>query len=267
MRALPLIAVAAALLFPALAFSSTVTLSGTCGQAVISAPNGHLVFNLSNAGNGTASDLLVQPSGAGLRQNASQIKTMPPGSHDSIAFPLNSIGEPGSYAVNLGVTYDQQGSTFSTLFPCIVNIGTSSASAVFERVSYSNHTILATLMSESNSTLNLTATAVLPSGFYTPEPQRHMSLAPYGAANLSFDLTLPSYGSATLPAAVELAYSLGGVHYAYLSTALVSLSGPTASGHGHGIGFVNVVFAVVIAALSCLIVASVILRRRGARNA
>ena len=267
MRASYLIAVAAALFLPAFAFSSTVTLSGTCGQSVISPPNGYLIFNISNAGNGTASDLLIQPSGAGLQQNASTINAMPPGSRDSITFPVNSVGDPGSYAVNMGVTYDQQGSTFSTVFPCIVNIGTSSASAVFERVSYSNHTILATLMSESNSTLNLTATAVLPSGFYTPEPQRHVQMVPYGSANLSFNLTLPSYGSAMLPAAVELAYSLDGVHYAYLSTATITLSGSAASGGGHGIGFLNTVFAVIIVALSCLIVASIIVRRRGARNA
>ena len=266
MRTIYLIAVAAALFSPAIAFSSTVTLSGTCGQAVISAPNGYLAFNLSNTGNGTASDLLVQPSGAGLRQNASVINTIPPDSRDSITFPVNSVNEPGSYAVNLGVTYDQQGTTFSTVFPCIVNIGTASASAVFEHVNYSNRTVFAKLMSESNSTLNLTATAVLPSGFYTPGSQRHMLLAPYGSANLSFNLTLPSHESATLPAAVELAYSLGGVHYAYLSTVLISLSGPTASGHGHGIGFVNAVFAIVIAVLSCLIVASIIVRRRGVRN-
>lgn len=261
------IAFIAALLFPALAFSSTVTLSGTCGQAVIRAPNGYLAFNISNTGNGTASDLLIQPSGAGLRQNASTINAMPPGARDSIAFPVNSVGEPGSYAVNIGVTYSQQGSTFSTVFPCIVNIGTASVSSVFERLNYTNRNLTAKLMSGSNSTLNMTATAVLPSGFYTPEPQRHVSLPPYGTANISFNLTLPSYGSAMLPVAVELSYSLNGVHYAYLSTALISLTSPALVGHSRGIGIVNLVFAVVIVVLSCLIVASMMLRRRGAKNA
>jgi hypothetical protein len=207
----------------------------------------------------------VQPYGAGLRQNATVINEVLPGSSESIGFPVNSVSVPGSYAVNFEVTYDQQGSKFSTLFPCIVNIGTASESLVSDNVSYGSRVLRAKLMSGSNSTINVTATAVLPNGFYTSEPQRNLSIAPYGEKNLSFNVTLPDYGSATLPAAVELSYVYDGLHYAYFSTTSIVFSDKTAP--NHSISLLNIAFAAVIAALICLIIISFVFKRKGARNA
>lgn len=257
---------------PAYVAASTVTLSGSCPGKIINTTAGTVLFNLSNSGNGAATGMSIQPSGQGMMQsNALFIQTLAPGSSYLGRFLINATGMHGSYAENFAVAYSQDSSSFSTFFPCTVYVGTAPESAVFANTVYYGRTLRSDIMSGYNGTLNLSVLAVLPYGFYTKMPVRNVTLVPYGSANITFNMTLPGYSSASLPAALEVSYSAGGTHYAYISTVEIGLAQSAATGAQQGaktsIGLPNIAFLAAVAAVIFLIAASILMKRRKPRPA
>lgn len=264
------VAVIAALLLPIAGAASTVTLTGGCPLYVINSTRSYITFNITNAGNGTASDLLVSASFPGIdSNNATQvIQTVSPGGSYSRQFYLSHLIGQGSYAVNINATYVQSGSNYATVFPCIIYIGSLAGGPLLESVSVIENQLNVTIINTAPASIQAQVTAVVPPSFSVKNSTtKAISVPADGKAKASFNVVTPSYTSASFPVIGELSYEYGSSHYAQMaSSAIVFGSGGSsvpAQGNGE---FILWVLAIIIVIILALIVVSLLMRTRSKKS-
>jgi hypothetical protein len=258
------LAVAVALIAP-LAAASTVTLTGGCPTYTINSIRNYILFNVTNSGDGAASDLSMSVNFPGINSSSSTqtIQNVAPNSSYSRRFYLSSIPGQGSYAVNVNATYAQAGSSYATVFPCIVYVGSLAGGPLVETASVSGNRLYINVTNTASQEISANVTAVVPAAFKVSNPTKAIQVAPNGKAGIYFDVVAPSYTDASFPLIGELSYEYGSSHYAQMASAALVFSSGGAAGSGGGIGLVGWGLVVIVIIILALIAVSIFVRVKG----
>jgi hypothetical protein len=255
-------ALAVSLLVQLSAGSSVVTLTGGCPLYIINASRSYITFNVTNTGNGTASDLLISASFPGITTiNATQvIPTVAPGGKYAKEFYLTHLIGQGSYAVNINATYVQAGSNYATVFPCIIYIGSLSGGPLIERVSVSGKRMYVNITNTAPQSIEAQVTAVVPPEFTVKNATKALTIAADGTASTYFDIVTPSFSDASFPVIGELSYEYNNNHYAQMANGALTFGAAVATTSGGGIGPVTWILIIIVVVVLALIVASLLMR-------
>lgn len=266
----PMFFLPALILLIGLSAASTVTLTGSCYQKIINRTSNYMVFNLTNSGNGTATNFLIFPvtDGANALNTTISIPLVAPGGAYSERIYLSNFTIPGSYVERLVARYSQGASTFSTLFPCLVQINqnTQSLLAVTNITKSKNSGNLSVSISNiANYPITAQVSVYAPPDFTVANPTRNITLRQYSSTNASFAISTPQYTNSEFPIAVAVSYISGNVHYATLADTTISFgAGSTASPLTGNLLIYGIV--ALIAVIIVLIALSVILKKRKGRG-
>ncbi len=263
-KTLVVAAIAISLLVQISMSSSVVTLTGGCPLYVINSSRSYITFNVTNTGNGTASDLLISASFPGITTiNATQvIPTVAPGVKYSKEFPLTHLIGQGSYAVNINATYVQGGSNYATVFPCIIYIGSLSGGPLIERVSVTGNRMYVNVTNTAPQSIEAQVTAVVPPEFTVKNSTKALTIAADGKASTYFDIITPSFSDASFPVIGELSYEYNNNHYAQMANGALTFGAQVATTSGGGLGPVLWALVIIVIIVLVLIVISLILRFR-----
>lgn len=215
------------LLLIGIAGASTVTLTGTCYAKTLNTTNNFIQFNITNSGNGTATDLLIEPviTGASPVNNTTiEIPLVAPGgAYPSRIYLDNFSTTPGSYVERFIVRYAQGSSTFTTLFPCLISIG---------RIAHSLLAVATLGKLKSNVYVNISSIATYPidaqvavyapSEFSVAQPTRNVTIEQLSSYNATFPISTPSFTNSEFPIVVAVSYVNGNVHYSTLAVTTIS---------------------------------------------
>ncbi len=180
------------------AYAGTVTLTGTCTQK---SGQSTLAFGLLNSGNDTALDVVITPNTrSGQKMSEYAVNSIQPQHSVSIDVQLPPNLENGSYVDYFTVVYGQSDSVFSTVFPCVVNIGESTSGNVLLNytVSYSGKTDTVNVSAYNKGATGITdnISMILPPSFTYLSPTYAMiSISPFGYGNASFKIENNVFGS------------------------------------------------------------------------
>lgn len=260
MKAIAMIALIALM---ATAGAATVTLTGTCPSQVLDASHNVFTFNLTNSGNGTATNFYLAPvlSGMSTYNSLVTIPVVGPGSSTTFSFYTSNFSMPGGYADYLLASYSQGSQTFTTFFPCLLYVGQVTQSAVqVTSVLQSGSTLNVTLMNFNTAAINASVRVLAPPSFAVPEPNASVSLGPHQQKSLSFNVTPPALTGATFPIGVSASYSLDGLHYATISQTIAALG--SVSGSSAGISAIDVALAAAIIVIVLLLAVSIVKKRK-----
>jgi hypothetical protein len=250
----------AAIMLSAHAGASTVTLTGSCALQIVNTAHNAFVFNITNYGNGTATDLYLTPvlSGASTLNGVVLLPVVAPEAHYSESFYLYNFSMPGSYVEYFIADYTQGSSEFTTFFPCMLDVNQSSQSLVrIFAINQSRGKLNVRLLNYYGGAINAIVHVQVPSSFVVQGPNESMELGPQSQKNLSFNISTPEYTGASFPISVDVAYARSGVHYATMAqTFLVFGAAPSSS-----LNITIIAIAAVIAALLLLIVISAVKKR------
>ena len=264
-----LLIIAIAVLAVGMAGASTVTLTGSCRSGIINATNNSMQFNISNSGNGTASEMLIEPeiSGAQLAGNSTiLIPFVEPG----ISYPqrilFSNLTMPGSYVERFVVRYSQGASTFTTVFPCLVNINRRAVSLLaITGITRTGDRLVMNISNMADYPITAEVSAYAPQDFVLSRPVQNMTVNGYSLSNATFAFVPPSITDAVFPISVVVSYSRNGTHYSTLAITTIAF-GSKSSG-GSGLSYIILASIAVVAVLAALIVLSVIRGRRNAQHA
>ncbi|MDE1865490.1 MAG: hypothetical protein KGH94_02535 [Candidatus Micrarchaeota archaeon] len=265
------IAIAIAML-ATLSVASTVTLTGGCSSYLINSSRSYMLFNLTNSGDGGAANLVLSVAFPGIAaaNSTNTIQNVGPQSKYSVKFYLSNTTDQGSYAVNVEATYLQSGSTYSTVFPCVINIGTRTQEGpLVETAHVSGKRLYVNITNTASQSIQANVTAVVPPGFTVAESERQVDIAPNGRGTVYFDVTTPSYTDASFPLSGELSYWYNGSHYAMMSSVPL-VFGPSGISNGGlgGMGVVGLALIAIVVIIVALIALSIAMKaRRGGKSA
>lgn len=238
-----------------LAFGSTVTLTGTCYSKLINASNNYMVLNITNSGNGTATNLLIEPSIQGATTNTSiLLPIVAPSSTYMEKIYLQNFTLPGSYVENFVTRYSQGSSTFITLFPCLININQNAPSALgITSLELKNKIIKVNISNIANYPITAQVSVFTPPSFTVFNSTKNITINKDSNSNISFSISTPQYTNAQFPIAVAVSYINSNVHYSTLAVSSISFGGGTGSIasilEGNGILFVILAIIIIIIAL------------------
>jgi hypothetical protein len=266
-----LIFLLAFIVFAGMASASTVTLTGTCYSRTINDTNNYIQFNLTNSGNGTATNFLLVPiiEGAATKNTSFLLPLVAPGSTYSEKIYLSNFTLPGSYAQRFVARYSQGTSTFVTLFPCLVNIGQNSQSLVAVTGIKSNSRQMSVNISNIASyPINVQISVYAPPEFNVTSPNRNITLSSYSNSNESFAFSSPAYTDASFPIVVSLSYINNNIHYASIATTSIKFgSGSSTISSLLGGNLITIGIIGLIAIIIILIVLSILIKKKPAHHA
>lgn len=254
-----------------IAGASTVTLTGTCYSKVLNTTNNFIQFNITNSGNGTATSMLIEPviTGATLANNTNnttiEIPLVAPGGTYPVKIYLDNFSTiPGSYAQRFIVRYSQGSSTFTTLFPCLVNIGRSAPSLLaITTLGKIDSNIYVNVSSIATYPIDAQVAVYAPSEFTVAQPTRNITIEQQSNYNATFPVVTPSFTNSEFPIAVSVSYINNNVHYATLSITTVSFGAGPNSFYKQITGkFVEYSLAAAIIMVMMLILISIIMGRK-----
>lgn len=228
---------------------------------MVNSSNNVFVFNLTNYGDGAATDLYLLPmfSGVSTFNNTLHVPVVSPGAHYSESFYLNNFSMPGSYVEYFLANYSQGAETFTTFFPCILAVNRSSRSVIrIFSINQSKGTLHVLLLNYYNGTINATVHVQVPSSFAALSPNSSVTIGPLTQKTVSFNITVPEYTSASFPIGVAVSYTDNGVHYATMAQISMVFGGPASS----DLKLTTIAIAVVIAILLLLIALSILKKRQ-----
>jgi hypothetical protein len=248
-------------LFAGLASASTVTLTGTCYSRTINQTNNYIQFNLTNSGNGTATNFLLAPEieGASTTNSSILIPLIAPGGKYTRDIYLSNFTQPGSYAERFVARYSQGTSTFITLFPCLVNIDQNAQSllGITSLTNTNSGKLIVNISNIADYPITAQISVYAPPDFTIENATKNITVNRYSLANTSFIVTTPKYTNAQFPVSVAVSYVEGNVHYATLAVTTISFGG----GSGSATSFFNsgTLILVVIAAVIIIIIILIII--------
>jgi hypothetical protein len=240
--------------------ASTVTLTGSCYGQLVNQTNNYIIFNLTNSGNGSATNFVLEPilQGASTQNKSITIPVVAPSGSYSEKIYLSNFTLPGSYVERFVASYSQGSSTFITLFPCLVDINQQAQSLLgITNIGKASGSIYANISNIADYPINAQVVAYAPPAFTVKSPSQNVTIKQYSLTNVSFAYTAPAYTNAEFPITVAVSYVLDNVHYAALSVTTISFGGGTSTG-GLGGNTVLIGIGIVIAIMLILIVISIV---------
>jgi hypothetical protein len=251
-------------LLQATSTATTVTLTGTCGSAIINQSSNYLLFNLSNSGSGAATDIILVPNleGAATSNSSVTIPMLGPGSSYLTRFYLYNFTAPGSYAEHITAEYSQGSSSFMTVFSCLSEITKSAQSLVqILNISRRGSRLNVSVYDLARYPVYANITVAVPPAFSVAPVHSFLSLDPGSRSYAVFNVSAPSYTGASFPITVAVSYTNGSMHYASMGVYVYSFaSAPVSS--PTGIPATTAITAAAIIILLALITVSIIRRRK-----
>ena len=233
------------------AATTTVTLTGSCPTSIINQSSNYLQFNISNSGNGAATELMLVPllEGATTSNSVITIPLVAPGYNYSTKFYMYNFTEPGSYVDYIRASYSQGSSTFVTLFPCLANIMERSQSLL--QITEMNRTGSRLSVSVVNLAgypidTNVTIQAPPTFGIQPASGMIPLRVAPNSHSTAVFNLSIPNYTGASFPVVAAVSYSNSSMHYATLKFETISFAASGSASSGTSIVTIGVVTVIII---------------------
>jgi len=249
--------------------ASTVTLTGTCYASLINQTNNYLQFNLTNSGNGTASNLVIEPviDGASPTNATISLSLVAPGTTYPEKVYLNNFGIPGSYVERFVVSYSQGSASYITIFPCLVDIGQSAQSLLgITSITKSGNHISANISNIADYPITANVVVFSPPSFSISQPFKNVTVNQYSLTNVSFSFGSPKYTNAQFPIVIAVSYLKDGVHYATLGVATITFgSGSGSQILSLGNNLILIVVGIVVIVILALIIFSAV-RNKGGRK-
>ncbi len=254
-----------------IAAASTVTLTGTCYSKIINQTNNYITFNLTNSGNGTATNFLIEPiiDGANSLNSTLLIPLVAPGSTYSERVYLTNFTTPGSYVQRFVTRYSQGTSTFVTLFPCLVNIGQNAQSILaITNLSQSSkgNNISFSISNIANYPISAQVSVYAPPDFSIQNSTRNISFSQYSSTGASFEFTKPQYTNAEFPIVIAASYTAKDVHYATLAVTTISFGGPAATSAPTSNILLFLIITLIVIILVLIIISVMKKRKRSAEH-
>ncbi|MDE1856626.1 MAG: hypothetical protein KGH98_00915 [Candidatus Micrarchaeota archaeon] len=255
-------------LLAGIAGADTVTLTGTCPSTLINATDNVLVFNLSNSGDGIATNLVLLPTvyGAAVQNATVSLDHIFPGNSTTTRLKLYNFTMPGSYIDYFNLQYSQGSSTFYAVFPCLVYMSSRATSLVsVASINRTGDTLQATLVSLSSNPVDVNVSIVSPPEFTVSPKHVNVTVQPETPTKVYFNISNPLVSGSGFSTAVVTSYVSGGTHYSSMHTYVVSLASqatPAQSG-----GSTLLYFMAAIAAVILVLIALSIIRGRKPRHA
>ncbi|MDE1850433.1 MAG: hypothetical protein KGH54_01405 [Candidatus Micrarchaeota archaeon] len=245
------------------ASAGTVSLTGTCQSNLM--PGNTLNFLLVNNGNDTAYNLQLSPIIAGASpQNLSYpVNVLTPTINAIFLIPLLNISTLGTYIDAFVATYQQGSQVFTALFPCTINMGKATTSAVFLSVNTfsSGGTAIMNVsaLNAIDANLSVNVSSLFPPSFTFITARSYiLELGPYQTKKIQFVVQYPpSQGSYT--GAIVDHYVYSNLSYSSFAPIQISQSAPVAQG---GISPLLLGGIAVGAAIVLLIARSVLKKKR-----
>lgn len=245
-----------------IAMADTVTLSGSCQSQIINQSASYLLFNLSNSGNGTATNLMLIPEieGATTPNSIINIPLIGPSSSYTTRFYLDNFTMPGGYVEYITVKYSQGSTDFLTIFPCIAQLSNNTQSLLdILNISRTGSRINVTVYNLANYPIYANVTVRAPPLFnVSPKSGQYVSISSKSKSDIFFNLSTPSYTSARFPIVAAVSYVNDSVHHASMNVYTINFA---ASTHSSGI-LTTIIIIAVILILLILIILSILMRRK-----
>lgn len=250
--------------------ASTVTLTGTCYSQVLNQTNNYIQFNITNSGNGTATDMLIEPvltgaSPANATNATIEIPLVAPGGNYPTRFFVDNFSNvSGSYVERFIVRYAQGSSTFTTLFPCLISIGRSAHSLLaVTTVGKLNNNVYVNVSSIATFPIDAEVDVYAPSEFSVAQPTRNITIEQQSDYNVTFPISTPAFTNSEFPIAVAVSYVSDNVHYSTLAITTVDFgAGPNSLLKQVTGKFVEYSLAAAIIMVVMLILLSIIMNRK-----
>ncbi|MGC8586235.1 MAG: hypothetical protein ACP5K5_01660 [Candidatus Micrarchaeia archaeon] len=244
---------------------TTVSLTGICSSNTINATNHFLQFSLHNSGNGFASNLDIVPIFHGF-STSNAIETIPelgPNSSAYFSFDLYNFSLPGSYVESFVAYYQQGSSSFSTMYSCLVNVGSLAPSMLtISSGEFKNDIINVSIINLASYPINATVEVYAPpSSFKINNSIVNVSFSGYASKSIMFKMIPPKYSNATIPIAVGVSYIKNGMHYANIRFVTVVLRG-SSNNYEFYIILATITVIIIITALIVISIAKHSKRKR-----
>lgn len=243
--------------------AGTVSLTGTCQSNLM---GGNILnFTLINSGNDTAYNLQLSPiiSGAKAENLSYPLGSLPSNQGATFLIPLTNITLQGTFIDALVATYQQGSDVFTALFPCAVNMGRSTTSAVFLSVntlSGKGTSIMnVSALNSINTNLTVNVSALFPTSFsFVTKSSYLLHLGPYATQKLQFVVNYPTTQGSYTGAIVDH-YNLENLSYSSFAPIVISQTQPAPSG---GISLFLLAGVAVGAAILLLIARSIVKNKK-----
>lgn len=245
--------------------ASTVTLTGTCYSNLINQTNNYMKFNLTNSGNGTATNLLLEPviSGASAINTSILIPLVAPGGIYVEKVYLSNFSTPGSYVERFIARYSQGSSNFVTIFPCLANINVNARSLLsITGINRKSNIVRVNLTNIADYPIKAQVAIYAPPAFTLNNSIQNITLKPYSLSNFSFEVATPQYTNAEFPVAISVSYLSNSLHYSTLAVTTIQFGNNTSLAQSivNGNGLLFIVGAIIFVILF-LIILSIVLKR------
>jgi len=219
-------------LLTGIASAGTVSLTGTCQSDLM--PGNTVNFLLVNTGNETAYNLQLSPiiTGASPQNLSYPVNVLTPTINTLFLIPLLNISTLGTYIDAFVATYQQGSQVFTALFPCTINMGKATTSAVFLSVntfSGSGTSIMnVSALNAIDANLTVNVSSLFPPSFTFVTARSYLlELGPYQTKKVQFVVQYPtSQGSYT--GAIVDHYVYANLSYASFAPIQISQSAPAA---------------------------------------
>lgn len=250
--------------FIGIANASTVTLTGTCYTNFVNQTHNYMSFNLTNSGNGTATDMVIEPiiQGASTTNTTLSIPLVAPGTAYNEKIYLQNFTTPGSYVEQFVASYSQGSSNFITIFPCLVTINHAAPSLVsIIGFKYKNNNLQVNISNIADYPINAQISLYTSPSFTVLNSTQNVTLQKYSIINESFAVSSPKYTDAQFPIAVVVSYTKDNLHYSTLGVYSVSFGGNkdiTSIFQGNAVLFI---IAAIIIIIIILIIISILKKK------
>ncbi len=255
-------------------FGATVSLTGLCTYSSVSSNTVNVSFSLQNSGDFPATGVSLIPKGLGPLASANisaySIGSIYPNATKGATFNLSNLPMPGSYILEVIVSYFQGSSNFFAAFPCRFNYDSGNLTDYLAPISagYSRGKLNIGLFNIGSKPINTTINIIAPPQVrYSPQ-NRTATIDPQSNYNTSFNVSvgkLSGLANASLGVSMVAGYVYDGKYYSTLENLYLSSSSSTTTSISSSLLIVGA-FVAVFVILIGLIIFSVMRKRKRSRQ-
>ncbi len=255
-------------------FGATVSLTGLCTYSSVSSNTVNVSFSLQNSGDFPATGVSLIPKGLGPLASANisaySIGSIYPNATRGATFNLSNLPMPGSYILEVIVSYFQGSSNFFAAFPCRFNYDSGNLTDYLAPISagYSRGKLNIGLFNIGSKPINTTINIIAPPQVrYSPQ-NRTATIDPQSDYNTSFNVSvgkLSGLANASLGVSMVAGYVYDGKYYSTLENLYLSSSSSTTTSISSSLLIVGA-FVAVFVILIGLIIFSVMRKRKRSRQ-
>lgn len=255
-------------------FGATVSLTGLCTYSSVSSNTVNVSFSLQNSGDFPATGVSLIPKGLGPLASANisaySIGSIYPNATRGATFNLSNLPMPGSYILEVIVSYFQGSSNFFAAFPCRFNYDSGNLTDYLAPISagYSDGKLNIGLFNIGSKPINTTINIIAPPQVRYSPPNRTATIDPQSDYNTSFNVSvgkLSGLANASLGVSMVAGYVYDGKYYSTLENLYLSSSSSTTTSISSSLLIVGA-FVAVFVILIGLIIFSVMRKRKRSRQ-